>query len=99
MSKKLNADSIEIHTGKFCRIINRKKGAREQYNQILKCSKAATLLGLKVHAGHGITYKSALLLSKNKYIDEFNIGHFIIGESIFTGLKKVINNFKKILKK
>ena len=43
-------------------------------------------------------YKTAKILSRIKEIKEFNIGHFIIGESIFYGLKKVINNFKKILR-
>ena len=53
-------------------------------------------LGLEVHAGHGMDYKTAKILSKIKEIEEFNIGHFIIGESIIYGLKKTINNFKKI---
>jgi pyridoxine 5-phosphate synthase len=43
-------------------------------------------------------FKTARLLSKIKEIREFNIGHFIIGESLFYGLKKVINKFKKICK-
>ena len=47
-------------------------------------------LGLDVHAGHGLTYESAKILSKIKYINEFNIGHFLIGESIFYSLKTVI---------
>ena len=42
-------------------------------------------------------YKTAKILSKIEEITEFNIGHFIIGESIFFGLKKIIKNFKKIL--
>ena len=52
-----------------------------------------------MHAGHGLDYKSTKLLSNIKQIKEFNIGHFIIGESIFFGLKKVIKNFKKIINK
>ena len=38
------------------------------------------------------------ILSKINEIQEFNIGHFIIGESIFFGLAKIIKNFKKIIK-
>ena len=55
-----------------------------------EAQKYANLLGIDVHAGHGLDYKSARLLSNIKEISEFNIGHFIIGESIFDGLKKVI---------
>ena len=51
-----------------------------------------------MHAGHGMDYKTAKILSKIKEIEEFNIGHFIIGESIIYGLKKIIETFKKILK-
>ena len=56
-------------------------------------------LGLEVHAGHGLTYKSTKILKKVKGIKEFNIGHFLIGESIFIGLSNSIKNFKKILNK
>ena len=45
-----------------------------------------------------MNYMTAKILSKIYEIEEFNIGHFIIGESIFYGLKKTIKNFKKILK-
>ena len=62
------------------------------------CAKYAKSLGLEVHAGHGMDYKTAKILSKIKEIEEFNIGHFIIGESIIFGLKKTISRFKKILK-
>ena len=55
-------------------------------------------IGIEVHAGHGFDYKSTQLLSNINEIEEFNIGHFLIGESIFFGLSKVIKNFKKIIK-
>ena len=67
--------------------------------ELKKCSKLAKSLGLEVHAGHGLDYRSTKLLTKIFEIKEFNIGHFIIGEAIFNGFKKVINNFKKIIKK
>ena len=55
--------------------------------------------GIEVHAGHGLTFTSAKILSKIKGIQEFNIGHFLIGESVFHGLPKVIKNFKRIIRK
>ena len=57
--------------------------------ELKKIKKAVILgnkLGLEVHAGHGLTYKSAKILKRVKGIKEFNIGHFLIGESIFVGL-------------
>ena len=56
------------------------------------------MLGLEVHAGHGMDYKTAQILSKINEIREFNIGHFIIGESVSKGLKNVIKKFNQIIK-
>ena len=76
-AKKLNADCVEIHTGKFCNLINKKKKYKNEFKKIEKVVKAGIELGLEVHAGHGLTYKSAKILAKLKNIKEFNIGHFL----------------------
>ena len=98
ISKDLGADCIEIHTGRFANLIKSKKKYKSEFLRIKKCSKIANQIGLEVHAGHGLDFKSTEILSKIKEIEEFNIGHFIIGESIFYGLNKVIKKFKKIIK-
>ena len=97
-SKKLNADCVEIHTGKLCNLINTNKNYIKELNKISKAVKLGNQLGLEVHAGHGLTFKSAKILSKLHGIHEFNIGHFLIGEAIFVGLANSIKSFKKILK-
>ena len=97
-SYKLGSDCIEIHTGKFSRLVKSKKEYFKELNRIKKCSKIAKKIGLEVHAGHGLDYKSTKLLSKIREIQEFNIGHYLIGESVFSGLSKVIKKFKKIIK-
>jgi len=99
ISKDLGADCIEIHTGKFANLVKSKKNINNEFNRIAKSSKLAHMIGLEVHAGHGLNYHSTKILSKIDEIQEFNIGHFIISESIFYGLNKVIKNFKKILSK
>ncbi len=98
ISKNLGADCIEIHTGKFANLVKKKFNFQKELERIKRCSKFADKIGLEVHAGHGLDYKSTQILSKIKEIKEFNIGHFIIGESIFYGLGKVIKRFKNILK-
>ncbi len=96
-SKKLGADCVEIHTGKFCNLINENKKYKKEFIRIKKAVILGNSLGLEVHAGHGLTYKSAKILSKISGIKEFNIGHFLIGESIFSGLGKTIKKFRKII--
>ena len=96
-SKYLNADCVEIHTGKFCNLVNENKNYKKELNKIRSSVLLGNSLGLEVHAGHGLTYASAKILSKISGIKEFNIGHFLIGESIFQGLANTIKQFKKII--
>ena len=98
ISKFLGVDGIEFHTGKICNLINQNKPFKSELSKIDKAVNYATNLGLDVHAGHGLTYKSAKIISKIKKIREFNIGHFLIGEAIYIGLPAVIKKFKDLLK-
>ena len=98
LSKELSADCVEIHTGKLSDLVKSNKSYNVELNRIKKTSILANKIDLEVHAGHGLDYKTTKILNKIKEIQEFNIGHFIIGESIFFGLAKVIRNFKKIIK-
>ena len=97
LAKKLNSDCIEIHTGKLANLVKSNKGYLKELQRIKRCSIYAKKRGLEVHAGHGLDYKTTKLLSRINEIKEFNIGHYLIGESIFYGLPKVIKNFKKII--
>ena len=96
IAKDLNADCIELHTGKISDLVKNKKNYIYEYKKIKRCCKFAKKIGLEVHAGHGLDYKTTSILSKLREIQEFNIGHFIIGESIIHGLKNTIKRFKKI---
>ena len=97
LSKRINAKSVELHTGKLSRLVKQKKSYLKELDKIKNCAKVAKKLKLEVHAGHGLDYKTTKILKRIKEIEEYNIGHFIIGESIFFGLKKIIKNFKKII--
>jgi|TARA_B110000967_G_scaffold56341_1_gene57785 pyridoxine 5-phosphate synthase len=96
IAKELDADCIELHTGKISDLIKNKKNYTHEYKKIKKCCILGKKIGLEIHAGHGLDYKTTSILSKLKEIEEFNIGHFIIGESIIYGLKNTIKKFKKI---
>ena len=97
-SKNLNADCVEIHTGKFCNLVNKNKNYKKELVKIKNAINYGNKLGLEIHAGHGLTYKSARILSNIQGIKEFNIGHFLVGESIFVGLEEAIKKFKNIIK-
>jgi len=98
ISKDINTKCIEFHMGKISNLVKNKKKYSKELKKIKLCCKYARSLNLEVHAGHGIDYKTAKILKSIKEIEEFNIGHFIIGESITLGINKTIKKFKKIIK-
>ena len=98
LSKELNSDCIELHTGKISDLIKLNEDYYKELVKIKNCAKFGKSIGLEVHAGHGMDYKTIKILNKIKEIKEFNIGHFIIGESIFDGFKQVIKKIKKLSK-
>ena len=97
IAKELGAKCIEIHTGRISNKVKKKQKYKKEFQIIKKCAKFAESLKLQVHAGHGLDYKTTKILNRITQINEYNIGHFIIGESIQYGLRKVIKRFKKIL--
>jgi len=99
LSKNIGSKCVEIHTGKISNLVKKNKNYHKEFLKIKKCAIYANSIGLEVHAGHGLDYKTTKILKKIKQIKEYNVGHFIIGESIKYGLRNVIKKFKKILNK
>lgn len=97
LSKILGANCVELHTGEYCNLVNGKKRTKSAFLKLKRSSIYAKKIGLDVHAGHGLTYRSAYQISKIKSISEFNIGHFIIAESVFISLRSSIKRFKRII--
>ncbi len=98
LSKILGSKCIEIHTGKISNQIKHNKDYSKELIKIKKCAFYAKNIGLEVHAGHGMDYKTTKILNRIKQIEEFNIGHFIIGESVTYGISKVVKKFINILR-
>lgn len=92
-AKELGANSIEIHTGKYCLDISNKV----EFNKIKLGAELANNIGLNVNMGHGINYDSLQLLNTIDNIKEYNIGHFIIAESLYYGIKEPLLKIRKIL--
>ena len=97
-SKDIQADIVEIHAGEFCRKIENSHNFEDDLERIKKASQLADNLGLEVHIGHGITFDSIVELAKIPEVKEFNIGHFIIAEAIFSGLGETVSKLKVLIK-
>ena len=97
LSRSLGANCVELHTGNFCNLLNKGKEIKKAFLKLKNSANYAKKIGLEVHAGHGLTYKSAFKISKIRNISEFNIGHFLISESLFLGLNNAIKKLKKVI--
>ena len=84
----LGAPVIEIHTGAWCHALfdGDKAAADHEWRRIVEGANLAKSLGLEVHAGHGLDYATAEAIASLPEIAELNIGHFLIGEAVFTSL-------------
>ena len=92
--KDLKVSSVELHTGEFC---DNNKNKRYEYEKLKKSAIFAKKNNLECHAGHGISYETVKKIAKINEITELNIGHFIIGEAVFIGLKKSILKMRRII--
>jgi len=99
-SKELGADAVEIHTGTFCRQIAKQRSSQAQtelLTPLKQAAKVAHLCGLQVHIGHGLNYHNAHWMREISFVEEANIGHAIISQSIFTGLFDAVREMKQLL--
>ena len=94
--KSLGVKILEFHTGSYADAKTTKMMENKLY-LIKQAAQYATELGFDCHAGHGLNYKNVSKIASIKEIKELNIGHFIIGDSIFRGLKNSILKMKDII--
>ena len=92
-ANNLNVKIIELHTGLY----SNAKNIFEELNRIQFSAKYAYKKNIEVHAGHGLNFDNVSNIAEIEYISELNIGHFLIGESIFMGLEKAVREMKKII--
>ncbi len=92
----LSAPVIELHTGAWCDYISHGQTdkAENEFQRLRHAAVKAAELGIEVHAGHGLDYHTAELISALPQIKELNIGHFLIGEAIFVGLDAAIKKMR-----
>ena len=96
-AKLLNADCIEIHTGRISNLVKSDKSYDFEFNRIKKTSILANKLNIEVHAGHGLTYDTVKAVAVIPELVELNIGHFLVGEAIFKGLDTAISEMRILM--
>ncbi len=96
-AKALGAPVVELHTGAYC---DASGAACERELQRLKAAaEIAESLGLECHAGHGLGFETVGPVASIPTIVELNIGHFLIGEAIFSGLDSAVKRMRALMDK
>jgi len=94
-AKRSGAPVIEIHTGAYAHASGKKR--LSELNKIKRAVKLAHSLGLRVNVGHGLDFDNVAPLVRIAEVEEFNIGHALIGEAVFEGLRNTVRRMKKII--
>ena len=92
----IGADIVELHTGQFC-ALPAGSARQNEYNRIVSATRFAHDCGLEVHAGHGLSFETVGQIAQIQEIVELNVGHFLIGAAMFTGLKEAIRQMRQIM--
>lgn len=96
---RIGAEVIELHTGAYCDAFaeGRTEALQKELEALREMSAYAHSLGLEVHAGHGLSYDTVQPVAAFPEVRELNIGHFLIGESIFLGLRPAIAEMRRLM--
>ncbi len=92
---EIGADIVELHTGAYCDAMGAARGT--ELARIVDCAAYGAALGLEVHAGHGLSFETVTPVAAIPQIIELNIGHFLVGEAIFTGLESSIARMRALM--
>ena len=95
---KLGIKTVEFHTGAYANAFFNKDEVELELEKIRESVTYAKEHNINSHAGHGLNYENVSLIASIPNIHELNIGHFLIGEAIFEGLKKSILKMRHVIK-
>ena len=92
---RLKAPVVEFHTGRYAH-----REGEERAAELRRLADAAALAwknGIEPHAGHGLTYDNVIPVAAIPQLAELNIGHYLIGEAIFTGLESAVRRMRDLM--
>jgi len=92
---RLRAPVIEFHTGRYAHVAGEERAT--ELKRIADCAALAVKNGIEPHAGHGLTFDNVIPVAAIPQIAELNIGHFLIGEAIFTGLDASVRHMRELM--
>ena len=92
---RLGAPVVEFHTGRYAHLDGEDRAT--ELKRIADCAALAVKNGIEPHAGHGLTFDNVIPVAAIPQIAELNIGHFLVGEAIFTGLDASVRRMRELM--
>ena len=92
---RLGAPVVEFHTGRYAHVTGQERAS--ELKRISDAAALATKNGIEPHAGHGLTFDNAVPVAAIPQLAELNIGHFLVGEAIFTGLEDSVRRMRALM--
>ncbi|WP_112381860.1 pyridoxine 5'-phosphate synthase [Sphingomonas carotinifaciens] len=89
---RLGAPVVELHTGRYAELEGEARA--EELRRLADAAALAAKNGIEVHAGHGLTYDNVAPIAAIPQVRELNIGHFLVGEALFTGLGEAVKRMR-----
>ena len=90
----VGANIIELHTGRYC---HDESGRAAELARIRKAAELADSLGVECHGGHGLDFDTVGAIAAIPQMHELNIGHFLMGEAMFSGMDKAIAEMRRLI--
>jgi pyridoxine 5-phosphate synthase len=94
---KVNAERVELHTGRYCEAPNTSERQRE-LERLVDAAKTASKLGMGCAAGHGLNYDNVQPVVRIAEIDELNIGHAIVARALMVGLDRAVRDMLALMR-
>ena len=92
---RLGAPVVEFHTGRYAHLDGEDRAT--ELKRIADCAALAVKNGIEPHAGHGLTFDNVIPVAAIPQLAELNIGHFLVGEAIFTGLDASVRRMRALM--
>ncbi len=96
-AREVGATFVELHTGKYCDVIG-EKNRQDEFQLLLEAAEAASQMGLRVCAGHGLNYRNTAPIAALDAIEELSIGHAIIARAVYVGLDQAVREMLAIVR-
>ena len=96
LAAELGAEAVELHTGQYA--LTKGGAQQDELVKLAEASQRICQLGMKLHAGHGLTYRNVIPVARIENMWELNIGHSIVSRAVMVGMERAVREMRELIK-